>query len=122
LAAAAAVAAIKMIDQEGLLAKADKLGKYAMTRLGELKAKHDFISQLRGRGLMIGIELDIPGADLVSACLEKGLRINCTQETVLRFMPAATATKQQIDEAIDILAAVLAECSPAAHSLSGADQ
>ena len=77
---------------------------------------------------MIGIELDIPGADLVSACLDKGLRINCTHETVLRFMPAMTATKQQIDEAIDILVAVLAEHGPAVYSSnespdsSGAEQ
>ena len=128
LAAAAAIATIEMIDQEKLLAKAQKLGQHTMTRLGELKAKHDCISEIRGRGLMIGIELDIPGADLVSACLEKGLRINCTHETVLRFMPALTATQEQIDEAIDILASVLAEHVPAILSAqdspapSGADQ
>ena len=128
LAAAAAVATIQMIDKEGLLAKAVELGQHTMARLDELKAKHDCISQVRGRGLMIGIELDIPGGDLVNTCLEKGLRINCTHETVLRFMPAMTATKQQIDEAIDILAAVLAEHVPAVYSSqdlpnsSGADQ
>ena len=124
----ARVSEIQMIDQEGLLAKAVELGEHTMSRLEELKAKHDCISEVRGRGLMIGIELDIPGADLVSTCLEKGLRINCTHDTVLRFMPALAATKEQIDEAVDILAGVLAEHSPAVHSAqdspgtSGEDQ
>jgi len=128
LAAAAAVATIEMIDREKLLAKAAELGQYIMSQLAEMKEKLDCISQIRGRGLMIGIELDIPGADLVKACLEKGLRINCTHETVLRFMPALTATKEQIDQALDILQKVLAERVPAVRpaaessSHSGADQ
>ena len=128
LAAAAAVAAIQMIDGEELLAKAAELGQYTMTRLEALKGKHDCISQIRGRGLMIGIELDIPGTDIVSACLEKGLRINCTHETVLRFMPALTVTKEQIDQALDIVEDVLAERAPAVRSAAdssapaGADQ
>ena len=122
LAAAAAIAVIEMIDNEKLLAKTEELGKHALARLNELKAKHDSIIEVRGRGLMIGIELDIPGADLVSACLEKGLRINCTHETVLRFMPAMTATKEQIDEAIDILAGVLAKHGPAAQNAPKASE
>ena len=115
-AAAAAVAAIQMIDREKLLAKAAELGRYIMTRLAQMKEKFDCICQIRGRGLMVGIELDIPGADLVNACLEKGLRINCTHETVLRFMPALTATKEQIDQALDILEDVLAKHASASRS------
>ena len=115
LAAAAAVATIEMIDKDELLSKTQELGKYTMDRLNELKGQHDYISEVRGRGLMIGIELDVPGSDIVSECLAKGLRINCTHDTVLRFMPPMTATKEQIDEAIDILASVLAEQSPAAQ-------
>jgi acetylornithine/N-succinyldiaminopimelate aminotransferase len=128
LAAAAAIATIEMIDREKLLTKAAELGEFIMTRLAEMKEKLDCISQIRGRGLMIGIELDIPGADLVKTCLEKGLRINCTHETVLRFMPALTATKEQIDQALDILQGVLAERVPAIRTAaessraSGADQ
>ena len=107
LAAAAAVATFQMIEHEGLLAKASELSSHIMTRLDALKTKFDCISEIRGRGLMIGIELDIPGADLVSACLEKGLRINCTHETVLRFMPPLTATRDEVDQAIDILQQVM---------------
>ena len=58
---------------------------------------------------MIGIQLTLPGAAIVSQCLEKGLRINCTQETVLRFMPSMTVTKEEIDRAVGILDNVLNE-------------
>ncbi len=121
LAAAAAVAAMEMIDSEGLLARAAELGRHIMTRLAAMKEKFDCISEIRGRGLMIGIELDIPGAEIVSTCLEKGLRINCTHETVLRFMPALTASKEQIDEALDILETVMTENVAAIRSVAGAD-
>ena len=58
---------------------------------------------------MIGIQLTMPGAAIVNRCLEKGLRINCTQDTVLRFMPSMTVSKDEIDRAIAILDDVLAE-------------
>ena len=112
---------IEMIDEEKLLPKAAELGQHIMGRLAEMKEHFDCISESRGRGRMIGIELDIPGADLVSVCLEKGLRINCTHETVLRFMPALTATKEQVDEALDILQGVLAERAPAIRSAADTD-
>jgi 4-aminobutyrate aminotransferase-like enzyme len=50
-----------------------------------------------------------PGAWIVDRCLERGLRINCTNNTILRFMPPMIVTKEQLDEAIDILDAVLSE-------------
>jgi acetylornithine/succinyldiaminopimelate/putrescine aminotransferase len=56
---------------------------------------------------MIGVQLTKPGADIVAKCLEKGLRINCTHDTVIRFMPPMIATKKQIDKAINILDEVL---------------
>lgn len=109
LAAAAAVAAIGMIEKEGLLAKAVELGGYTTERLERIKQEMGCIREIRGRGLMIGIELDSPGAELVDSCLAKGLRINCTHDTVLRFMPALTATREQVDEALDILLEAMRE-------------
>jgi acetylornithine/N-succinyldiaminopimelate aminotransferase len=58
---------------------------------------------------MIGVQLTSPGNEIVDKCLDKGLRINCTSGTVLRFMPAMIATKDQIDQAIEILDAVLSD-------------
>ena len=58
---------------------------------------------------MIGVQLTEPGADIVNKCLDMGLRINCTNNTVMRFMPAMIVTKEQIDEAVAILDAAMSE-------------
>ncbi|MBM4102766.1 MAG: aspartate aminotransferase family protein [Planctomycetes bacterium] len=107
LACAAGIATIEAIEQEKLIDNANRMGQYAVEKLTQLKQKFSVIHGLRGKGLMIGIELTSPGADIVSKCLEKGLRINCTQGNILRFMPSMTITKEQIDQAIGILRDVL---------------
>jgi acetylornithine/succinyldiaminopimelate/putrescine aminotransferase len=85
------------------------MGQYAQEKLMQLKEKYPLIDSVRGIGLMIGVQLTGPGGEIVDKCLERGLRINCTNNTVLRFMPAMIVTKQQIDEAINILDGVLGE-------------
>ena len=109
LACAAGVAVIEAIEEDKLLENAAELGQYTKTKLLELKQKHFIIDSVRGIGLMIGVQLTSPGNDIVDKCLEKGLRINCTSGTVLRFMPAMIATKNQIDQAIEILDSVISE-------------
>ncbi len=107
LACAAGVATIEAIEEDGLLQQAIEIGQYAQDKLRSLKDKHAIIDHVRGIGLMIGIQLTRPGAAIVAACLEKGLRINCTHDTVIRFMPPMTVTREQIDEAIGIFDNVL---------------
>ena len=107
LACAAGIAVIEAIEEDGLLQNAKELGEYAMGKLRQLKDKHSIIESVRGIGMMIGVQLTGPGKAIVDKCLEKGLRINCTHETVLRFMPPMIATKEQIDKAIEILDGVL---------------
>ena len=109
LVCAAAVAVIEAIEQENLLKNAVKLGQYTKDRLEQLKQKHAIIDSVRGVGLMIGVQLTSSGTDIADKCLENGLRINCTQGTVLRFMPPMIATKSQISQAVDILDTVLEE-------------
>ena len=109
LACAAGIAVIEAIEEDSLLQNAAELGQYAKDKLLELKQKHFIIDSVRGIGLMIGVQLTKPGKEIVDKCLEKGLRINCTNETVLRFMPPMIVTKDQIDQAVDILDAVLTE-------------
>jgi len=109
LVCAASVAVIEVIEQENLLENANQLGQYTMDKLQQLKQKHSVIDSIRGVGLMIGVQLSSSGADIVDKCLENGLRINCTQGTVLRFMPPMIATKSQVDQAIEILDNVLSE-------------
>ncbi len=103
------MATLEMMDKEGLLSKAVEMGQYIAERLEGMSKEVDCIREIRGRGLMIGVELDSPGAELVDVCLEKGLRINCTHDTVLRFMPALTATKEEVDEALGILLEAMRE-------------
>jgi acetylornithine/N-succinyldiaminopimelate aminotransferase len=107
LACAAAVATIEAIDEEHLLANAEKMGQYTRGKLEALKTRHHCIEKIRGVGLMIGLELNEPGAGIVQACWDKGLRINCTQESILRLMPAMTVTEELIDRALGILDEVL---------------
>jgi acetylornithine/N-succinyldiaminopimelate aminotransferase len=109
LACAAGVAVIEAIEEEGLLDNAIEMGRYAAERLNELKEKYPVIDHVRGKGLMIGIQLTGPGADIVSACLERGLRINCTQGDVLRFMPSMTVSAEELDSAMEIMESVLSQ-------------
>jgi acetylornithine/N-succinyldiaminopimelate aminotransferase len=104
------VATIEAIEEGNLLENAVQMGQYAREKLEGLKMKHSCIDHVRGIGLMIGIQLTKNGADIANKCLEKGLRINCTAGTVIRFMPSMTVTAEQLDEAISILDNVLTEC------------
>jgi len=103
------VAVIEAIEEDNLLENADQLGQYLKDKLEQLKQKHSIIDSVRGVGMMIGVQLTGPGKEIVDKCLDNGLRINCTQGTVLRFMPPMIATKSQIDQALEILDNVLTE-------------
>ncbi|MHC4442480.1 MAG: acetylornithine/succinylornithine family transaminase [Planctomycetota bacterium] len=103
LVVSAAIAVLETIEEENLLEKVQQISAYIFQKAGEIQQQFTFIEEVRGRGLMIAIELALPGAPIVTTALEKGLRINCTQETVLRMLPAMTLTDQQVDEAFEIL-------------------
>lgn len=107
LACSAGIATIKVIEEEGLLDNAVAIGKYLKEKLQELSDRCGVIREIRGRGLMIGAELSIQGAEIEERCLEEGLLINCTHQNILRFLPALNVGKAEIDEGIDILGKVL---------------
>jgi acetylornithine/succinyldiaminopimelate/putrescine aminotransferase len=109
IACAAGIAVVEAIEEDNLIENAVKMGEYAKHKLEQLGEKYDIIKEVRGKGLMIGVQLSSPGAAIVDNCLARGLRINCTNNTVLRFMPAMIVTKEQIDEAINILDSVMGE-------------
>jgi acetylornithine/N-succinyldiaminopimelate aminotransferase len=109
IACAAGIAVVAAIEEDKLLDNAARMGEYAKQKLLGLKQKYPIIDSVRGIGLMIGVQLTGPGGEIVDKCLAKGLRINCTNNTVLRFMPAMIVTKEQIDEAINILDGVMSE-------------
>lgn len=103
----AALAVLKAIQKEKLVAHATSMGAYLCTRLAGLKEKYAIIKEVRGMGLMVGVELFQPGKSIVEHCLAKGLLINCTHDVVLRLMPALTVTKKEIDKALGILESAL---------------
>ncbi len=109
LICSAALAAMQTIVDDGVLVNCQAMGDYLTEQLEKLKSKYAFIKEVRGRGLIIGMELDIEGGALVKAAMERGLLINCTVGNVLRFLPPLIVSRAEIDEAINILDQVLAE-------------
>ena len=109
LVTAVAKAVLESILKDGWLDHCSKMGDYFKGRLQELARKHDFIKDVRGVGLILGIELDRPGAPFVEACMKKGFLINCAQEKVLRFLPPLIVGKEEIDRLVESLDAVLSE-------------
>lgn len=109
LAARAGIAAIEMIENEGLLEHAVQISAVFRERLTEMQKRLEIIREVRVLGVMIGIELSIEGVPAVKACMERKLLINCTHNTVLRLLPAMNITEEQVHDGCDILAEVLAE-------------
>jgi len=112
LPAAAAIAAIKAIQEDGLMRNAQKMGEYFVERLSELQKSHPVIKEVRGKGLMIGVELSKPiAAAIKKACLERGVLLLTVGDTILRLLPAIIITKAQIDRGIDAITSAIASVS-----------
>jgi acetylornithine/N-succinyldiaminopimelate aminotransferase len=101
LACRVAIEFMDILDQ--LLPHIEEMGCYFRAKLVELQKQFSFIREVRGQGLMIGVELSFPGQQLVLDAIEQGLLINCTHETVLRFLPPYISTEKEIDRAVGIL-------------------
>ncbi|MBP2655375.1 MAG: argD 1 [Firmicutes bacterium] len=110
LATAAANAVLNIIAEEGLIENTRTVGEHLVNALEQLKAKYPMlITEVRGRGLIVGMKLTQPGKDIVNACLAKGVIINCTAGDVLRFVPPLNIAKAHVDEMVQVLDSVLAE-------------
>jgi acetylornithine/N-succinyldiaminopimelate aminotransferase len=101
LACAAALANIDVIKKEGLVKKSEELGNYLIKKLRLLN--RDYVTEIRGKGLMVGMELSIRCDDIVNKAREKGVLLNCTSESVLRFVPPLTITKELLDRVVGVL-------------------
>ena len=95
-----------------LLPQIVHVGGYFRMRLTELAKRFAFIKEIRGFGLMIGIDLDMPGKQIVLDAMEEGVLINCTHETVLRLLPPYILTEQDVDRAMTVLHKVLKKAKP----------
>jgi acetylornithine/N-succinyldiaminopimelate aminotransferase len=94
---AAALETLKIMIEEKVAENAAKTGDYFVKQLHTLKERHAVIKEIRGMGLLIGMELSVKGAPIVTACLQNGFVINCIQEQVLRFIPPLIITREMID-------------------------
>jgi len=91
-----------------LLPAIQRVGGYFHVSLNELARKHSFVKEVRGFGLMIGMELAIPGKDFVTGAMAEGVLINCTHDTVLRFLPPYIVTEKEVDQVVKVLAKLFA--------------
>ena len=103
LVCAAANAVLDVIYDDGLLANSKEMGQYLKDELDKIKENHDIIKDVRGCGLMVGIELTQPCAEYVDKLREKGFLINCTAGNVLRLVPPLIIKKEEIDEFVKAL-------------------
>ncbi len=103
LVTAAALETLKVILEEDLMAHATEIGDYFKDALEELKTKHSRIKEVRGRGLLMGVQLNNPADDLIPALMEKGFLVNCVQGDTLRIAPPMIIGKTEIDGLIGAL-------------------
>ncbi|HXU19984.1 MAG TPA: aspartate aminotransferase family protein [Verrucomicrobiae bacterium] len=96
--------ALEFLDiLEELLPSIRSTGEYFRAQLKDLGKRYGFIKEVRGKGLMIGLELAIPGKQIVRDAIEEGVLINCTHDVVLRFLPPYIITESQVDQAVRTL-------------------
>jgi acetylornithine/N-succinyldiaminopimelate aminotransferase len=107
LVTAVSKAVVTSLLEDGWIDHCRVVGDYFKERLEELAKKYDFIKEVRGQGLILGMEMMRPGAEVVKAMMEKGFLINCTQEKVLRFIPPLIVEKEEIDLLVKTLENVL---------------
>ena len=110
LACAAANVVLDTVQKEGILGHVDKVGAYFREKLEGFQKKYSaLIKEVRGKGLLLGMELSIEGRGIVNECLEHGAIINCTAGNVLRFVPPLIVKEAHIDELCAILEPILAK-------------
>ena len=109
LVSKASLKVFKIIEEEKLIKNAQSKGSYLLKHLYRLKKKFPFIKEVRGIGLMTGLELEIDSYPIFLECLKKKLLINSTHKKVLRIMPALNVTRLELDKGLKILEEVLAK-------------
>ncbi len=106
LACRVAIEFFEILDD--LMPSIRRVGDYFRARLRELARRYSFIREVRGQGLMIGVDMTVPGKQMVLDAQSRGLLMNCTHETVLRFLPPYIVTEKEVDAAVRILDGIFA--------------
>jgi acetylornithine/succinyldiaminopimelate/putrescine aminotransferase len=109
LAMAAGCAAVRMIEEEGLLENCRRMSDRFRTRFEALQSELPLIRELRIRGLMIGLDLNVPAGAAVQKAMQRGVLLNVTHDTVVRLLPPLNITDEQVDQGCEVVADVLRE-------------
>jgi len=107
LVTAVGIAVLETIINDGVLENCRRIGEYFLKCLGDLKEKNPLIRDVRGKGLILAMELTVPAADFVLKSMERGLLINCTGGNVLRMVPPLILNRHDVEKAVEILGEVL---------------
>src|SRR5262245_1337406 len=107
IACVAALATIRTIEEDGLLARAEQIGERFRAFFEGLRPRCALIKDVRVKGCMVGVELAVDGAGVVKTCMERGLLINCTHQTVLRLLPAMNLQDVELLEGLGVLEGAL---------------
>ena len=103
LTCAAALASLKVITEKGFLKKASETGKYFLECLENLASQHSIVKEVRGKGMILAMELDKPGSKIVVDCMKNGFLINCIKQNILRFLPPLNISKKDISSLMPVL-------------------
>lgn len=114
LAMAAGLATVQMIEEQGLLENCRRMSERFRQHFTALQQELPIIREVRIRGLMIGVELTVPATPAVAKCMERGVLINATHDTVVRLLPPLNITAQEVDQGCAVIAEVLKELAQGA--------
>lgn len=112
---AAAQAVLETIKRENLLENAAQMGEALLEKLTDFETKYSFVKEVRGKGVMIGIELERPGAEIVEQARNKGLLINCTADKVIRLLPPLNVNLKEINTCVKILDQIFSQVKRSNH-------
>jgi acetylornithine/N-succinyldiaminopimelate aminotransferase len=106
---AAALEACKILVEDNIIENARSVGLYFKEKLHDLQTRHPIIEEVRGLGLLLGVQLKIDGRPLVMQCMQNGFLINCIQEKILRFIPPLIISTEEIDQLVACLDQILSQ-------------
>ena len=112
IASAAGVASLEMIERENLLENVSRLADHFRSCFTDLADRCAWVREVRVVGMMVGIELDVDGAQVVEKCMQQKLLLNCTQGNVIRLLPAMNLTDDEAQQGSEILCQVLESLQP----------
>ncbi|HET6675870.1 MAG TPA: acetylornithine transaminase [Nitrospiraceae bacterium] len=115
LACAAGLAVLRVLLEGKVLDQAQRIGDYLRKGLEACKDRHHLVKEVRGLGLLQGMELDIDARTVVADCLARGLLINCTSDRVLRLVPPLIITERDVDRLLDGLSQVFGKRTTSPH-------